>query len=41
MRQYELKERKEISKIICNKCGKEIAAENGMAKDDTLSVLIR
>ena len=22
MRQYELKERKEISKIICNKCGK-------------------
>ena len=32
MRQYELKERKEISKIICNKCGKEIAVENGMAK---------
>ena len=24
MRKYELKERKEISKIICNKCGKEI-----------------
>ena len=23
MRQYELKERKEISKIICNKCGKK------------------
>ena len=22
----------------CNKCGKEIAVENGMAKEDTLSV---
>ena len=27
MRQYELKERKEISKIICNKCGKEIPVD--------------
>ena len=24
MRQYELKEQKEISKMICNQCGKEI-----------------
>ena len=29
MRQYELKERKEISKIICNQCGKEILVSNG------------
>lgn len=29
MRQYELKERKEISKIICNKCGKEIPVSGG------------
>ena len=27
--QYELKERKEISKIICNKCGKEIPVSGG------------
>ena len=27
MRQYELKERKEISKIICNKCGKVFEVE--------------
>ncbi len=29
MRQYELKEQKEISKIICNQCGKEIPVSGG------------
>lgn len=38
MRQYNLKETKEISKIICNKCGKEILVTRGMAKEDYLSV---
>ena len=37
MRQYNIQETKEVTKIICNKCGKEIAVENGMAKEDTLS----
>ncbi len=38
MRQYNIQETKEVTKIICNKCGKEIDVENGMAKEDTLSV---
>ena len=38
MRLYNIQEPKEVTKIICNKCGKEIAVENGMAKEDTLSV---
>ena len=38
MRQFELKETKEVSKIICNKCGKEIVFRNGMAQEDYLSV---
>lgn len=38
MRQYHMQETKEVTKIICNKCGKEIVVENGMAKEDTLSV---
>ena len=29
MRQYQLKETKEIKKIICNKCGMEIQVVNG------------
>lgn len=29
MRQYELKEQKEISKMICNQCGKEIPVSGG------------
>ena len=33
MRQYNIQETKEVTKIICNKCGKEIAVENGMAKE--------
>lgn len=38
MRQYKAKETKEISKIICNKCGKEILAVNGRLEEDVLSV---
>ena len=38
MRQYNIQETKEVTKIICNKCGKEIAVENGMAKEETHSV---
>lgn len=38
MRQYQLKETKEVNKIICNKCGKEIAVENGRALNDVLTV---
>lgn len=38
MRQYELKETKEINKIICNKCGKEIEFTGGIAREDYLSV---
>ena len=40
MRQYkecEIKE-KEMVKIICNKCGKEIETENGILMEDVLSV---
>lgn len=38
MRQYKKTETKEINKIICNKCGKEIEAINGIFPEDTLSV---
>lgn len=38
MHQYRIQETKEIAKIICNKCGKEIVVENGIAKEDVLSV---
>lgn len=38
MRQYKMKETKELNKIICNKCGKEIEAENGYLREDVLSV---
>ena len=38
MRQYRVKETKEINKIICNKCGREIAAVNGRLTEDVLSV---
>ena len=38
MRQYKMQETKEIEKIICNKCGKEILVENGVAEADMLSV---
>lgn len=37
MRQFELQERKEISKIICNKCGKEINIKQGIPEEDVFS----
>ena len=33
MRQYQLKETKEVKKIICNKCGREIPVVNGRAEE--------
>lgn len=40
MRQYntELKETKEMSRIICNKCGKEIPVIGGVPSENTLEV---
>lgn len=38
MRQYKVREAKEINYIICNKCGKEIVAEQGIMKEDVLEV---
>lgn len=38
MRQYKIQETKEIEKIICNKCGKEIVVKNGVPEEDTFSV---
>ena len=38
MRQYELKEQKEISKMICNQCGKEIPVSGGHAMEGVFSV---
>lgn len=40
MRQFEIhnKEQKEITKIICNLCKKEIEVKNGIPKEDVLSV---
>lgn len=38
MRQYQLKETKEVTKIICNKCGKEIPVVNGRAEEGVFSV---
>ena len=38
MRQYQVKEIKEIKKIICNKCGKEIPVINGRAEEGVFSV---
>ena len=37
MRQYQLKETKEITKIICNKCGREITAAGGYARGGVFS----
>ena len=34
MRQYQLKETKEITKIICNRCGKETKVVSGIPKRD-------
>ncbi|MGC4019441.1 MAG: hypothetical protein QM793_09645 [Muricomes sp.] len=38
MRQYQLKETKEVKKIICNRCGKEISVVNGRAEEGVFSV---
>lgn len=38
MRQYQLKETKEVTKIICNKCGKEIPVVNGRAEEGVFSI---
>ena len=38
MRQYQVRETKEIRKITCNKCGKEIPVENGFARAGVFQV---
>lgn len=40
MRQFEFykKTQKEITKIFCNSCKKEIKVENGISEEDVLSV---
>lgn len=38
MRQYKLQKRKEVEKIICNRCGKIIPVSNGILEEDVLSV---
>ncbi len=38
MRQYKIQETKEVEKIICNKCGKEIPVTNGVPQGDALHV---
>lgn len=37
MRQYQMKETKEIKKIICNKCGREIQAVDGYPREGVFS----
>lgn len=40
MRQFEIcnKEQKEVIKIVCNLCKKEIKVKNGISEEDVLSV---
>ena len=38
MHQYQLKKTKEISKIICNQCGREISVINGRPEEEVLCV---
>ena len=38
MRQYQIKETKEIKKIICNQCGKEIPVVDGYPREGVFSV---
>lgn len=38
MRQYRTEETKVIDKIICNRCGKEIAVSGSVPESDTLFV---
>lgn len=37
MRQYQMKRTKEVNRIICNKCGKEIPVINGRAEEGVFS----
>lgn len=37
MRQYQIKEIKEVKKIICNQCGKEMQVTNGRAEEGVFS----
>lgn len=43
MRQYreELKATKDVTRIICNKCGREIEVREGVPQEDVLSVTKR
>lgn len=38
MRQYKIQKTKEVEKIICNRCGKEIIVKHEMAEQEVLSV---
>lgn len=38
MRQYQIKETKEVNKIVCNKCGREIPVANGRAEEGVFNV---
>lgn len=38
MRQYQIKETKEVNKIVCNKCGREIPVVNGRAEEGVFNV---
>ena len=38
MRQYQIKETKEIKKIICNKCGRESPAVDGSPREGVFSI---
>lgn len=38
MRRYQTKETKEVTKYICNKCGREIPADNGYPEEGVFSV---
>lgn len=38
MREYRKTEAKELSKIICNRCGKEIAVKNGFVREGVIGI---
>ena len=38
MRKYIIKETKEVEKVICNKCGKEVISNSGCSTQDVLNV---
>lgn len=38
MRQYTMLEEKKVTKIICNKCKREIEVINGIPREDVLTV---